>query len=187
MLDIRANQRLGLERITLPKPFHICEHSMTCKIIWPTLALSFLCSNLALADSAASKPVITLAAAKAAVSAAVQAAPKQQAPTVISVVDDGGHLIYLERADGVASGMVEASISKARTAALYGFPTKAIEQLIVQGHPGFQNLPDALPVEGGIPVMIHGQLAGAVGVAGGMSPDDGAVAQNAAAAIAAGR
>lgn len=160
---------------------------MTIKKIWPTLALSLLCSNFALAESAASKPVITLSAAKAAVSSALQAAPKQRAPIVISVVDDGGHLIYLERADGVASGMADAAIGKARTAALYGFPTHAIEQLIVQGHPGFQNLPDALAVEGGVPVMIHGQLAGAVGVAGGASPDDGAVAQAAAAALAADR
>lgn len=160
---------------------------MTFKKIWPTLALSLLCSNLAFAESAATKPVITLVAAKAAVSSATQTIPKQQAPIVISVVDDGGHLIYLERADGVASGMVEASINKARAAALYGFPTKAIEQLIVQGHPGFQNLPDVLAVEGGIPVRINGQLAGAVGVAGGLSPDDGAVAQKAADALAAHR
>ena len=157
---------------------------MTFKKIWPTLALSFLCNDLALAESPTSKPVITLSAAKAAVLSATQAAPKQRAPIVISVVDDGGYLIYLERTDGVASGMVEASIKKAQTAALYGFPTKAIEQLIVQGHPGFQNLPGALAVEGGAPVMIHGQLAGAVGVAGGLSPDDGAMAQNAAAALA---
>jgi uncharacterized protein GlcG (DUF336 family) len=59
-----------------------------------------------------------------------------------------------------------------------------LEQQIVQGHPGFQNLPEILPMEGGVPVLIHGQLAGAVGVAGGLSPDDGALAEKISAAIA---
>lgn len=103
---------------------------------------------------------------------------------VVSVVDDGGNLIYLERSDNVASGMVEASIRKARASAIYGFTTKALEQQIVQAHPGFQNLPDILPMEGGVPVIISGQIAGAVGVAGGLSPDDGAVAEKISAAIA---
>ncbi|GLK91111.1 hypothetical protein GCM10017655_41750 [Pseudomonas turukhanskensis] len=102
---------------------------------------------------------------------------------MITVVDDGGQLIYLERSDGAASGMVDASIKKAKSAALYGFSTKALEQQIVQGHPGFQNLPDILPIEGGVPVVINGQLAGAVGVAGGASVDDGAFAEKIAAAL----
>lgn len=158
---------------------------MTLKKTWPILALSFCCSPFAFAQAPATKPVITLASAKSAVSSTVQLAPKQGAPSVISVVDDGGQLIYLERSDGAASGMVEASIKKARTAALYGYPTKALEQQIVQGHPGFQNLPDILPMEGGVPVVIHGQLAGAVGVAGGLSTDDGVLAEKAAAALTA--
>jgi uncharacterized protein GlcG (DUF336 family) len=80
--------------------------------------------------------------------------------------------------------MVEASIQKAKAAALYGFTTKALEQQIVQGHPGFQNLPDILPMEGGVPILMDGKLAGAVGVAGGLSPDDGAFAEKTAAAMA---
>lgn len=158
---------------------------MTSKTIWPIVIFSLLCSPFALAEPPATKPVITLAAAKAALLATEQLAPKQRVPTVTSVVDDGGQLIYLERADGTASGMVDASIKKARTAALYGYPTKALEQQIIQGHPGFQNLPNILPMEGGVPVMINGQLAGAVGVAGGASADDGAFAEKVAAALAA--
>lgn len=147
-------------------------------------ALSPIFSASAFADAPATKPMITLTAAKSAVSTAGKQASKGNTPLVVSVVDDGGNLIYLERSDNVASGMVEASIRKARASAIYGFTTKALEQQIVQGHPGFQNLPDILPMEGGVPVMINGQIAGAVGVAGGLSPDDGAVAEKISAAIA---
>jgi glc operon protein GlcG len=66
---------------------------------------------------------------------------------------------------------------KARSAAGYGVSTKVIEQEIVKGNPGFQNLPGVLPMEGGSPVVIEGTLVGAVGVAGGVSADDGVVAQ----------
>lgn len=158
---------------------------MTSKKNWPVFAFSFLVPCFAFAQSSATKPLITLESAKAVISSAAQSAPKGHPPLVICVVDDGGQLIYLERADGIASGMVQAAIGKARAAALYGYSTKMLEQQIVQGHPGFQNLPDMLPVEGGIPVVVNGQLAGAVGVAGGASPDDGALAEKTASALAA--
>ncbi|NWD77303.1 heme-binding protein [Pseudomonas gingeri] len=148
-----------------------------------TLALSSFYGSLALAAPLPSKPLITLSAAKTAVASIAPLLQKQHTANVISVVDDGGHLIYLERADGAASGMVDASIKKARTAANYGFPTKALEQQIAQGHNGFLGLPGILPMEGGVPVMISGQLIGAVGVAGGVSSDDGAYAEQIAAAL----
>ncbi|KTB95223.1 hypothetical protein AO073_15350 [Pseudomonas syringae ICMP 11293] len=158
---------------------------MSCNKFWPILVLSWVYSLSAFAETQpATKPIITLGSARAAVSSTAKQAPAGRAPFVISVVDDGGHLIYLERSDGVASGMVEASIQKAKAAALYGFTTKALEQQIVQGHPGFQNLPEILPMEGGVPVLMDGKLAGAVGVAGGLSSDDGEFAEKTAAAMA---
>lgn len=158
---------------------------MTSKQNGLILALSFFSADFVLAESLVTKPVITLVGAKNALSVVTQAPAIEQAHTVISVVDDGGHLIYLERSDGVASGMVQASIKKARTAAVYGLATKALEQKIAQGHPGLQNLPGILPLEGGVPVVINGQLAGAVGVAGGASTIDGALAEKVAAALVA--
>ncbi|MGY4494437.1 GlcG/HbpS family heme-binding protein [Pseudomonas sp. TE3610] len=151
-----------------------------------TLATLSLGSAFAHASPAPTKPVISLAAAKAAVAATARLPQANKAPFVISVVDDGGHLIYLERADGVPSSMVEASILKARGAAGYGVSTKVLEQNAVQGHPGFLDLPASLPMEGGVPVRIDGQLIGAVGVAGGVSSDDGAFAEKTAAALASG-
>jgi glc operon protein GlcG len=124
------------------------------------------------------KPYIALTAAKSAVMEVMEpSAGKSGVQLVVSVVDEGGNLIYLERADGAPYAMVEASIMKARSAAGYGVSTKVIEQEIVKGNPGFQNLPGVLPMEGGSPVVIEGTLVGAVGVAGGVSADDGVVAQ----------
>lgn len=187
-LDIGANKTSHLEK--MPATQHaLFEHSMNPRKSWPVVALtclSCLFNPFALAGFFATKPIITLASAKSAVSSTAQKGPGQRAPTVISIVDDGGTLIYMERSNGVASGMVEASIKKARAAAIYGFATKAMEQQISEGHFGYQNLPDILPVEGGVPVLINGQVAGAVGVAGGLSADDGALAEKAAAAIATG-
>jgi glc operon protein GlcG len=150
-----------------------------------TLAATTFCA-LANAAPVPTKPIISLAAAKAAVASVARLPQANQAPFVVSVVDDGGHLIYLERADGVPSSMVEASILKAQGAAGYGASTKVLEQNAVQGHPGFLDLPASLPMEGGVPVRINGQLAGAVGVAGGVSSDDGAFAEKAAAALSGG-
>ncbi|WP_080396584.1 heme-binding protein [Pseudomonas syringae] len=88
---------------------------MSCNRFWPILVLSWVYSLLAFAGTQpATKPIITLDSAKAAMSSTAKRAPARRAPFVISVVDDGGHLIYLERSDGVASGMVEASIQKAK-------------------------------------------------------------------------
>jgi glc operon protein GlcG len=130
------------------------------------------------------KPYIALTAAKSAVMDVMQPSTgKNDTPLVISVVDEGGNLIYLERADGAPYAMVEASIMKARSAAGYGVSTKVIEQEIVKGSPGFQNLPGVLPMEGGSPVVIEGRVVGAVGVAGGVSADDGVVAQKTASAL----
>jgi glc operon protein GlcG len=130
------------------------------------------------------KPYIALTAVKSAVMDVMEtSAGKNKVPLVVSVVDEGGNLIYLERADGAPYAMVEASIMKARSAAGYGVSTKVIEQEIVKGSPGFQNLPGVLPMEGGSPVVIEGRLVGAVGVAGGVSADDGVVAQKTASAL----
>jgi uncharacterized protein GlcG (DUF336 family) len=139
---------------------------MNLKSFQAVVALSGVHSVFALATPP-SKPVITLAAAQSAIASVVQPSDKRHAPYVISVVDDGGNLIYLERADGALSGMIEASIMKARSAAGYGVTTKILEQQIAQGHPGFQNLPGTLPMVGGVPVRIDGVLVSAVGVAGG--------------------
>jgi glc operon protein GlcG len=140
-------------------------------------AASWICSTPTYAQSLPTKPVLTLDAAREAARAAHTKASTIGNLVVVSVVDDGGHLVYLERDDGAPSGMVDAAIAKARTASDYGFPTKGLEDGIKQGHVAYLDLPGALPLEGGVPVLVNGRVIGAIGVAGGQSQDDAAAAE----------
>jgi glc operon protein GlcG len=120
------------------------------------------------------KPELTLDAAKQAAAAAETAAHTKGIAVTVGVVDDGGHLIYLARLDHVASGMTDAAIMKARTAANYGLPTRTLEDAVAQGHVSYLNLPGVLPLEGGLPILIDGRVIGAIGVAGAQSSEDDA-------------
>jgi glc operon protein GlcG len=144
-------------------------------------------SDTAVAASLGSKSTLTLEVAKRATSIAMTQAHAKGGKIAVSVVDDGGHLIYFERDDGVAYGMADASLRKAQTAASVGFSTRALEDQIMQGHTGYLSLPGALPLEGGIPIVVKGVLIGAIGVAGGNSPDDGVAAKAGAETISAGQ
>jgi glc operon protein GlcG len=124
------------------------------------------------------KPELTLEAAKQAVAAAETAAHGKGIAVAIGIVDDGGHLIYLARLDHVPSGMTDAAIMKAQTAANYGLPTKTLEDAVAQGRASYLNLPGVLPLDGGLPISIGGRVIGAIGVAGSQSSeDDAAVAR----------
>ena len=136
----------------------------------------------------ASKKALTLEAAKL-IAAAVQAEANQNGwSMVICVVDDGGHLIYLERMDGAQLGSVQVAQDKARTAVLFKRPSKALEEAVLGGRTVMLKLAGATPVEGGIPIFVGSgpgsQLIGAIGVSGGTSSQDGQVAGAGAAALA---
>jgi uncharacterized protein GlcG (DUF336 family) len=124
----------------------------------------------------ASKKALTLDAAKQIAAAAEAEARKNNWTMVICVVDDGGHLLYLERMDGTQIGSVQVAQEKASTAVLFKRPTKALEDAVAGGRNAILKLPGALPVEGGIPIMIGTELIGAVGVSGGASSQDAQVA-----------
>jgi glc operon protein GlcG len=89
----------------------------------------------------------------------------------IAVVDDGGNLLALERLDGTFAASSQISIGKARTAALFKRETKAFEEIIKNGRTAMTALPDSLftPLQGGVPVVLDGQILGAVGVSGAAS------------------
>lgn len=105
-------------------------------------------------------------------------------PVCIVIVDTGGHLVALHRLDNTQIGSIEVATQKAKTSALFRRPTKAFEDLIAGGGAGLRilKLPGALPVEGGLPIVVEGKLIGAIGVSGVTSQQD---AQIAAAGIAA--
>ena len=106
------------------------------------------------------------------IAGAVAYAKKVNAPGgVIAVVDEGGHLMALERLDGTFAAGANISIGKARTAVLFKRPTKAFEDIIKNGRTAMVALPDTYftPLQGGIPITIDGQIVGGVGVSGAAS------------------
>jgi uncharacterized protein GlcG (DUF336 family) len=123
------------------------------------------------------KKTLSLAAAKSMAAAASARAQAEGWTVVIAVVDAGGHLIYLERADETQLGSVQVAQEKARTALMFKRPSKALEDAVLGGKPHMARLPGATPIEGGLPVVIDGQFVGAIGVSGVQSFQDGQVAQ----------
>lgn len=129
------------------------------------------------------KWALTLDDAKAATVAARAEAVKNGWNVVIAVVDDGGHLIHFERADGTQKGSCVVAIEKARTAVMFRRPSAALEKIVKEGAHHMTTLPGATPIEGGEPVMIEGECIGAVGVSGVTSAQDGIVARAGVAAL----
>ena len=130
-------------------------------------------ANAQLAD----KKVLTLEAAKKIAAAAEAEARKNNWNVVIAVVDDGGHLVYLQRIDGTQTGSIDVAIQKARTAQAFKRPTKVFEDAIAGGRNALIALHGALPLEGGLPIMAGGQMVGAIGVSGVKSSEDGVIAK----------
>jgi uncharacterized protein GlcG (DUF336 family) len=157
---------------------------ITAKKVLTATAIALLtgiatCANAQLAD----KKVLTLDAAKKIAAASEAEARKNNWNVVIAVVDDGGHLIYLQRIDGTQTGSIEVAIGKAKTAAAFKRPTKVFDDL-VKTRPSIVTIgADATLLEGGVPVMINGQLVGAVGVSGVTSQQDAQIADAGIAAL----
>src|SRR5213593_954333 len=136
------------------------------------LAAAMFCVAGIAGAQTADKKTLTLQGAKRAIAAAKAEAQKLQAPGgVIAIVDDGGNLMALERLDGTFSAGANISIGKARTAVLFKRPTKVFEDIIKNGRTAMVALPDSLftPLQGGIPIVVDGQIVGGVGVSGASS------------------
>ncbi len=114
--------------------------------------------------------------AKAIASACKACAQQNQWNVVIAIVDDGGHLMYLERLDGTQKASSVVAVEKAKTALLFKRPTLAIETAVKSGRNVMMVLPGATPIEGGLPLVRDGQFVGAIGISGVQSSEDGIVA-----------
>jgi uncharacterized protein GlcG (DUF336 family) len=123
------------------------------------------------------KKGLTLADAKAIAAAAEAEALRNGWNVTISVIDDGGNLLYLQRLDDAPVGSVTVSQEKARTAFLFKRTTKSIEEAVAGGRAVMLTLPGATPIEGGLPLLHEGRMVGAIGVSGVQSPQDAQVAQ----------
>lgn len=122
---------------------------------------------------------VTLDTARACAKAAIETAAKNDWFMVVTVVDTGGHIVLTERMDNTQFGSVEPARQKAYTAAAFRRSTKVFEDMIAKGGAALRllRLPDALPIEGGLPLVKDGKIIGAVGTSGGSAQQDGVAAQ----------
>jgi glc operon protein GlcG len=123
------------------------------------------------------KKTLSLAAAKKMAAAAEAEAAKNNWNMVISVLDDGGNLLYLERMDGAQLGSIEVSQGKARTALQFKRPSKAFQDLIDKDQAHLITLGHVTAVQGGLPIMAEGKVVGSIGVSGAASNQDEQCAQ----------
>jgi len=154
----------------------------------PTVFLSLVLLASLMAGSTASaqlmdRKALTLAAAKKIAAAAEAEAVKNNWRVVIAIVDDGGHLIYLQRIDETQTGSIDVAIQKARGAVAYKRPTKVFEDAVAGGRNVILSLPHAMPIEGGLPLIVDGKVIGGIGVSGVTAPQDGVIAKAGADAL----
>ena len=148
--------------------------------------IALVCAALAPAVHAqlADKKVLNLDGARKIAAAAEAEALKNKWNVVIAVVDDGGHLLYLQRMDGTQTGSIDVAIGKARTAMAFKRPTKVFDEL-AKTRPAILTLGDVTLLEGGVPIKAGDQFVGAVGVSGVTSVQDAQIAEAGIAALGA--
>jgi glc operon protein GlcG len=125
---------------------------------------------------------ISLEDAKKIATPALAEARRNNWAVAVAVVDSAGILVYFEKMDNTQIGSADVAIGKARSAALFKRPTKAFQDTLAAGGDGFRilGLQGAVPVEGGIPLLIDGKIVGAIGVSGVTSQQDGQCAKSGA-------
>jgi glc operon protein GlcG len=123
------------------------------------------------------KKYLNLAAIKTMVAAAESEAKKRNVEVTICIVDDGGRLLFLQKADGASFNTLEFAQRKARHAALYRRPSKDGADALKKGHVDALAFPDFFPNQGGLPVQVDGQTLGGIAASGAKSEVDEAIAQ----------
>ncbi len=124
------------------------------------------------------KKALSIAEAKKIAAAAMAEAEKNNWTVVVSIIDDGGNLMYLERRDGTQLASSEIAVGKARAALLFKRPSKALEDAINGGRPSVLTLNrEVVMVDGGLLLMHQNQIVGAIGVSGVTSQQDAIVAK----------
>jgi glc operon protein GlcG len=123
--------------------------------------------------------IISNANAKKVAAAALAEAQKMGVPMVVAITDTSGNVVYQERQDGAILGGVLVAPQKARSAVLYKRPTKAFEEAITPGGVGvrFLRLEGAIPIEGGLPIILDNKIVGGIGMSGGTGVQDGVAAK----------
>jgi len=122
---------------------------------------------------------VSLDAARKAAAPALAEAQKNNWRMAVAVVDISGDLVFFEKMDGTQAASVAIAQDKARSAARFKRPTKALQDALAAGGAGWRllALEGAVPVEGGLPIIADGKIVGAIGVSGGTSEQDGQCAK----------
>lgn len=123
-----------------------------------------------------SKPILTLDDARCVAAAAEAEAQKNSWRVVIAVVDDGGHLLYLQRSHDTQFGSIDTAIMKAHAAVAFQRPTKTSEEAVLSGRLIHLALPGVIPAEGGVPLIRDDVVIGGLGISGVRSVQDGQIA-----------
>lgn len=130
------------------------------------------------------KPALELADVKAIAAAAEAEALKNKWAVSIAIVDDGGHLLWLQRLDGAPPISAHIAPAKANTAAIGQRESRVYEEMINGGRVSFLSAPDLKGLmEGGVPIVKDGAFLGAVGVSGVKSTEDAQIARAGIAAL----
>jgi glc operon protein GlcG len=124
-----------------------------------------------------SRKYLNLAAIKTVVAAAEAAMQKFGVQATISIVDESGNLLFLQKADGAALTTIQFAQRKARQAALYRKPSKSAQDALTGGNMAVLAFPDSFPNQGGVPIIVDGQTIGAIACSGAPSEVDEAIAQ----------
>ncbi|MCX6638635.1 MAG: heme-binding protein [Acidobacteria bacterium] len=122
------------------------------------------------------KKALSLDAAKTVAAAAEAFARKNNWSVTLAILDDGGHLLYFQRMDGVNIGAIEVCLRKAESAVKFKRPGKAFADRI-PGQPQVMVIPGAFPFEGGLPIVADGEVIGGIGVSGATAEQDAMIAQ----------
>jgi len=124
-------------------------------------------------------PSINLDNAKKVAAAAMAEVKKNNWIMAIAIVDPNGDLVYFEKMDDTVIQSTVVCQTKARSAARFARPTKAFQDMLAAGGEGLRvlRIKDAVPVDGGLPIVMGGKIVGAIGVSGGTSAQDGQVAK----------
>ena len=134
-----------------------------------------------LSQASSSQTVLTQTDSDQVMAAGEASARLLKAPVCIAVVDQSGLLLAFKRMDDAPPGCIEASIAKARAAALYRTATLALMQRVNGQEPAMATLPGMVPLGGGTPIHDTGKVIGAVGVSGSNNPNEVRISEQAAA------
>jgi glc operon protein GlcG len=128
-------------------------------------------------------PPISIDTAKKIAAAAIAEAQANKWNMAVAIVDGGGNLVYFEKMNDTQIASIDIAIAKAKAAALFKRPTKAHQDALAAGNTLLLKVPGAMPVEGGIPLLVDGKIIGAIGASGGTSAQDGVCATAGATAL----